>query len=299
MEGEAGERGRKPTFLGIGAQKCASTWIYRILERHPQIRVSANKELDFFSCHFDRGYGWYESQFSGAGARQVASGEVSPSYFYNPLAVERAKAYNRDFRVLVSLRDPIERMFSNHLHEVRKGHIANADLSFESALVRNPMYLHQSLYARHLKMWVEAFGAANVCVFLQEEIGNDPKGEASRLCAFLGVDDIDDSEFFERRANENVVYKNRTIEMVYSGLGRAARGLGFGRAVRWAKKTDGISAIWSAAKENVRDRVPPMQRETIAGLRAELEPEMRALASMLGVPSLPWPSWRAIVEKAA
>lgn len=293
------QTGRKPAFLGVGAQKCATTWIYRILEGHPQICVSAEKELDFFSCHFDRGYGWYENHFAGANARQTASGEVSPSYFYNPLAVERAFSYNPDYRILVSLRDPVDRMFSNHLHEVRKGHIAGADLSFESAFARNPMYLHQSLYARHLKMWIDAFGAANVCVFLQEEIGKDPKGEAARLCAFLGVDNIADSEFFDRRANENVVYKNRTVEFVYGGLGRSARAVGLGGAIRWAKKTGGVSAIWSAAKENVRDRAPPMRPETVDRLRAELAPEMRALASLLGVASLPWPSWRAIMEKAA
>lgn len=299
MGAEYMKTGRKPTFLGIGAQKCASTWIYRILENHPQICVSAEKELDFFSYHFDRGYGWYENQFAGASTLQTASGEVSPSYFYNPLAVERAKAYNPDFRILVSLRDPVDRMFSNHLHEVRKGHITGADLSFERALARNPMYFHQSLYARHLKMWVDAFSATNVCVFLQERIGEDPKAEAARLCTFLGIDDIADSEFFERRANENVVYKSQAVEFVYGRLGRAARALGLGGALRWAKKTGGVSTIWSAAKENVRDRVPPMLPETAERLRAELAPEMRALASLLGAASLPWPSWRAITEKAA
>lgn len=299
MSAHSSTIGRMPTFIGIGAQKCASTWIYRILEDHPQIAVSAPKELDFFSCYFDRGFDWYERHFIQSAPSQTAAGEVSPSYFYNPLAVKRAHAYNPAFKILVSLRDPIDRMYSNHLHEVRKGHIAGDDLSFERAFARNPMYFHQSLYAQHLRMWIEVFGAPNVLVLLQEDIADDPIGQAARLCAFLGVDELADSEFFERRANENVIYKNQAVGRVYSGLGRAARAVGLGGAIRWAKKTDGVSKIWSTAKENVRERTPPMRPETVEKLRAELAPEMAALAELMGVASFPWPSWRAVMESAA
>lgn len=291
-------RGVKPTFLGVGAQKCASTWVHRILDAHPQVSVSDPKELDFFSCYFDRGHGWYEQFFAGAGDA-AAAGETSPSYFYNDAAVERARAYNPDFKILVCLRDPVERMYSNHLHEVRKGHIAGGDLSFEAAMALNPMYFHQSLYARHLKKWLAAFGAKNVLVLLQEDIAQDPRAEAARVCAFLGVDADFDSEFFDRRANENVVYRNPAIGAVYGAIGGAARAVGMGGVIRWAKKTDGVSTIWSAAKENLRERTPPMRPETIAALRADLADDMSELSALLGRKDLPWPTWRALAEKAA
>jgi len=291
-------RGAKPTFLGVGAQKCASTWVHRILDGHPKVSVSDPKELDFFSCYFDRGYGWYEQFFAGAGDA-IAVGETSPSYFYNEAAIERACAYNPAFKILVCLRDPIERMYSNHLHEVRKGHIAGVDLSFEAGMALNPMYFHQSLYARHLKKWLAAFGAENVLVLLQEDIARDPRAEAARVCAFLGIDADFDSEFFDRRANENVVYRSPAIGAVYGAIGGAARAVGMGGVIRWAKKTDGVSSIWSAAKENLRERVAPMRPETIAALRADLADDMSALAALLSRADLPWPTWRALTEKAA
>lgn len=290
--------GARPTFLGVGAQKCASTWVHRILETHPQVCVSDPKELDFFSNYFDRGFDWYERFFAGS-EDAVAIGETSPSYFYNPAAVERARLYNPDFRILVCLRDPVERMYSNHLHEVRKGHVAEDDLSFERAMARNPMYLHQSLYARHLKPWMEAFGRENVLVLLQEDITRAPRGEAARVCAFLGVDANFDSEFFERRANENVVYRSPAVGAMYGVIGGAARAIGMGEAIRWAKRTPGVASIWTAAKENLRDRVPPMRPETVEALRVRLADEVKELASLLGVHELPWPSWRAVAEKAA
>ena len=56
----------KPTFLGIGAQKCASSWIRNVLHDHPEVFVSHPREVDFFSYHYNRGYTWYERHFEAA-----------------------------------------------------------------------------------------------------------------------------------------------------------------------------------------------------------------------------------------
>ena len=70
---------RRATFVGIGAQKTASTWLYGVLASFPQVTTSTPKELDFFSAAFDRGYEWYERHFvsprparhrTGCGTRQ-------------------------------------------------------------------------------------------------------------------------------------------------------------------------------------------------------------------------------------
>ena len=53
----------KPSYIGIGAQKCASTWLHRILAEHPDVSVPEVKELDFFSYRYDHGYQWYERCF--------------------------------------------------------------------------------------------------------------------------------------------------------------------------------------------------------------------------------------------
>jgi hypothetical protein len=67
----------QPTYVGIGAQKCASTWLHRILAEHPQVTVPEIKEVDFFSYHFDHGYQWYEQCF-GNGAPRTARCALSP-----------------------------------------------------------------------------------------------------------------------------------------------------------------------------------------------------------------------------
>ncbi len=287
---------RRPTFIGVGAQKCASTWLHRILEGSAHVAVATPKELDFYTHHFNRGYDWYERHFPASAA---AAGEISPSYFPEAAAVERAQRYNPDFRIIVALRDPIERMVSNHLHEWRKGHINPENIAFEAAFERNPLYFDQSRYGTHLKRWLDAFGAQNVCIFLQEEIAEDPAREAARLFSFLGVTDKPDTEFLHRRANENVVYKNPAIGAVYASAGSVLRAVGLSGALARAKRTPGLSRIWTAAKKNVRDDVPAIRPETVAELRRRLAPEMRALASLIGRESLPWKSWPRDLDRAA
>ncbi len=113
--------GSKPAFLGIGAQKSATTWLYDILSDHPDVCLSEQKELDFFSHYFDFGYQWYERQFPVHGAECIA-GEVSPSYFHSPAVPERVHAYAPDIKLILLLREPVQRAISNHKHEVRIDH---------------------------------------------------------------------------------------------------------------------------------------------------------------------------------
>ena len=105
----------KPTIIGIGAQKCASTWIYDILADHPEVTLSKKKELDFFSYHYENGYSWYEQQFQEK-ANTLMAIEISPSYFNEASVPERIITYSKDIRIILSLRVQ-SRLFINALNE--------------------------------------------------------------------------------------------------------------------------------------------------------------------------------------
>ena len=53
----------KPNFIGIGAMKCATTWISECLRYHPEIYMSSPKEIHFFSAYYDKGLDWYLNHF--------------------------------------------------------------------------------------------------------------------------------------------------------------------------------------------------------------------------------------------
>lgn len=274
-------------FIGIGGQKCASSWIYRILEDHPQVAVSEPKELDFFSYYYDRGLQWYERHFSPGPSTRIA-GEVSPSYLHHPDAPLRAQAYNPDMRIILALRDPVDRAWSNHLHEVRLGHFTGTDITFEAGLRNNPMYVEQSLYGKHLGRWLSVFGRDRVHVAFQEDIERDPAGEAVRLYRFLGVDETHVAQFLDRRANESYVPRNPGLERITRALGRAGRALGLGALVKAVRYNPLVDRFISRNRQHLREVVPPMREETREKLRAFFAEDERALSALLGIASLPW-----------
>ena len=99
-------------FIGLGAQKCASTWLHDVLVDHPELSVPTElKEVDYFSYHHDRGPEWYEQRFD-ASAQDNLCGEISPSYLHSPDVVARVAEYNPDMRIILIVRDPIARAIS-------------------------------------------------------------------------------------------------------------------------------------------------------------------------------------------
>lgn len=283
----------KPNFIGIGAQKCATTWVYRVLEDHPEALLSDPKELHFFSSNFDHGYQWYESHFPETPSAR-AVGEYSTTYFYSADAAARAHRYNPSFRLIVTLRDPVARAYSNHLHEVRAGHITSTDQSFEACEGDNPMYVDQSRYAVQLKKWLAHFPAEQMLVLFQEEIESDPAAQATKLYRFLGLDAAHVSPYLHERVNVSAVNRSGVARNALLAGARTLRRLVGDRFVRDLKTNPFVKSLRGANKQDLKEVIAPLQDGTASRLRAQLAEDMRELAHLLGRTDLPWKSWRLL-----
>lgn len=280
----------KPTFIGLGAQKSASSWLYTVFRDHPDAFVSTPKEINFFSSCYERGFQWYERHFATAG-RCAAIGEISPSYLPDWDAPARARAYHPKLRILVTLRDPVERAYSNHLHDIRLGYYENDDLTFEGALANNPMYLEQSLYAKHVDRWLEFFPKERMLIVLQEDIRANPQAQARRVYEFLGIGTEHVSDFVGRRANESYLPKSRGRERLIRSAGAFTRRIGLGRLDRLLRRTGLVSAIQRKNRLEIRDVVPPLRDETRERLHELFADDTLRLAAIMGRESLPWKTW--------
>lgn len=286
----------KPNYIGIGAQKCASTWVHRILEDHPEAGVSEPKELDFFSYHYGSGFRWYEKHFKNSDNKQ-AIGEISPSYFHDPLAPARAASYNHRFRVIVTLRDPVERAYSNHLHELRLGHCPPDLMDFEAGLTNNPGYLDQSRYATHLKRWLACFPRDQILILLQEEIKQNPDEQAKCVYEFLGINTEHRSAFLHKRANVSAEPKSQLFETLLKKAGRMGRRLGLTPLVEASRHNSLITSLRSSNTRELREVVPSLSEDSRRKIALALASEMIELASLLQRDHLPWPTWQAIGKK--
>lgn len=294
----AGVRGARPTYVGIGAQKCASTWLHRILAEHPQVAVPAEKEIDFFSYRYDHGFQWYERCFEDAGPGSLARGEISPSYFCDPSAPARLARYAPDVKILLSLRDPVQRALSNHRHEVREGHLAGRDLSFEAGLANNPMYVEQGRYATHLKRWLRHFPQEQILVVLMEDVEAEPAAVCRAVYGFLDVDDGYVPVGLRERYNRSFVSRSRWLTQVKDSVYTATRVPG----LRWAWDAAaglGLRSVYRGLNKVASDDLIPAPRaETISQLRQRFEPELRELEVLLGRSLDGWRTDRATPVKA-
>lgn len=278
------------TFIGIGAQKCASTWLYGALQQRPEVTMSEVKEVDFFSYYFDRGYEWYERNFEND-ANSEHRGEISPSYFVHPNAAARAATYNKDLKIFVTLRDPVARIYSNHLHEVRKGHVSGSNLVFENAMGNNPLYREQGHYAAHLTRWFEHFPRKNIHVFFQEDINADSAGMAQQVSDALGLATTEN--FLDLRANESVRYRNAIVGEALWKMGNFARKNDMGHLVEGVKSLPGIRQMRAKNRESIRDVVEPMLQDTETELTQYYAEDVTKLEDLLERP-VPWQRFQKV-----
>lgn len=119
-----------PAFLIVGAQRCGTTTLYSALGEHPGVLPAARKEVHYFDLAYERKLGWYRAHFPlEARARRIARAtgipplafEASPYYMFHPLACERIARDLPGVKVVVLVRDPVERAHSAHAHESALG----------------------------------------------------------------------------------------------------------------------------------------------------------------------------------
>jgi hypothetical protein len=190
-------------FIGIGFTKSGSTWIYKILEEHPQIEVSKTKETNFFVTQDLENHPEnlrYLKDFFGENDGKIR-GEFSPMYINRDKALENIKRFYPKVKLLVILRNPVDKCISEVMYNYRfKDGMERAD--FDQILgerVKNAP--PRSMYIEHLQKWMNNFPPENFHIMILEEMIADPDKKIAELYRFLGVDDFFRPEWAKKKAN--------------------------------------------------------------------------------------------------
>jgi hypothetical protein len=191
-----------PDVIVIGAMKCATSAVHAYLDAHPDVAMSALKELNFFNgpavpphddadCwwvtgQWHRGLDWYRSQFDPAAP---VRGESSPAYT-SPTCPEvpaRMAAVVPGARLVYLVRDPVDRAASQYAHHVRDG-AEHRDLR-DALLDPASQYLSRSRYHERLVPFLSWFDLEQVHIVVQERLFRQRKKEISAIYRHAGVDD--------------------------------------------------------------------------------------------------------------
>ncbi|HEY2795931.1 MAG TPA: sulfotransferase [Micromonosporaceae bacterium] len=222
-----------PSFLISGGQRCGTTSMYRALAAHPGIRKAVrHKGAHYFDISYAKGMRWYRGHFptARAAARQSAQAggvpvqtfESSPYYMYHPLAADRIARDLPGVKLVVLVRDPIERAYSQHAHELARGFETETD--FETALSLEPSRLageserlaadpsaysfsHQhhgyrgrGEYVRYLHRLADALGRDRIHVVDSAEFFATPQKAYDDVISFLGLPNLGYPTFEQHNA---------------------------------------------------------------------------------------------------
>jgi len=169
-----------PKFLVIGTQKGGTTTIQKLLEKHTAIFLPSCKETHYFTLNWHQPTDWYKEHYLKAKKEQVC-GEITPYYLFHPEAAVRIKKLIPKAKLIVLLRDPVERAISQYFHAQRHGfetlQIKDAFDAEELRLSNNNQYSHQkhsylsrSKYLEQLNRYEKIFPKKNILVLKSEDL---------------------------------------------------------------------------------------------------------------------------------
>lgn len=187
----------KPNFLYLGAPKAGSTWLFHLVRLHPLAFAPPAKDLYFFDRYFHRGVDWYHNHFKGAEDYHQAVGEFSHDYLYSPTAAMRIHQYRQKMRLIVVLRNPLDRAVSEIGFLARNG-AKLGDL--DRILDRHPEIVAKSLYASHVRRYRDLFPADQIHVFFYDDLKADPEKFAARFFDCLDLPSLPEA-FVTRSSN--------------------------------------------------------------------------------------------------
>ena len=202
-----------PTFLILGAAKAGTTSLADYLSQHPKIYMSEPKEPSFFRLEYDRGLDFYRDTYFRGWTDETQVGEAAQRNLFLPYVPKRIFDALPEAKLIVLVRDPVERAFSHYLHDYQRGAY---ELSFEAAIEKDferleqgpyfenqaeyerilddkgratayPTVLDSGNYAEQIGRYLEFFPRQQLQVILFEELITKTQSVLSETFSFLGV----------------------------------------------------------------------------------------------------------------
>ena len=174
--------------------RCGSTWLYQVLKCHPDIRLN-RKEMDFFFMRqmLQHDLHWYEAHFEAedGGEPKPVRGEISPLYArLKAWQVNRIADLLPDLRITLTLRHPIERVWSQALYEF--GYWGGRDVRKVGSVeflrqVERARSMLSSDYCRTIEIWSEAFGREALHIDFFDRLRDDPESYVNGILRHIGA----------------------------------------------------------------------------------------------------------------
>jgi hypothetical protein len=210
---QAGHIPAPPDFVGVGAMKAGTTWWHSLIDAHPAVVGGRRKELHFFDLFGEREFTDVDREtYAAFFARPPGAfaGEWTPRYMFDVWTPPLLRRAAPDAKLLVLLRDPIERFVSGVAHDSRTRRVVGK-LAMEN-------HFSRGLYYEQLAWLLEHFPRERLLVLQFERCIQDPRAELARTFEFLGIEPTTFVPGFEGNRATTTIEKPSVPDHVLSAL---------------------------------------------------------------------------------
>jgi hypothetical protein len=287
------QRGPWPTFFVVGAVKSGTTSLHSYLRSHPQVFMPESKEPGYFAARLrpvprsDAKYCCsgdekrYHRLYRGA-ASYRAAGDVSPCYLWDEDAAAKIRRAVPSARIVIMLRDPVERAYSHYLLKIQEGKEKRPFLeALKQDTIRDQsgwwdarLYIECGLYYEQVKRFLDIFGREQVAIFCFEDLKRDPKQVLDKLARHIGVElHLFDETEVNRVHNPYKKPRMRWVPKFANLLGPRVRHMLLPESLRW--RIFNSSLLFDMKK-------PPQCEESKVWLQQIYAADIEALEELLG-----------------
>lgn len=188
-----------PDFLGIGAQKSGTTWLWENLDRHPDVYMARPKEVHYFDWNYYQSPRAYSRHFKRYPRGRI-QGEITPEYGIIPKKrIQFVRGMNPNLKVLFLMRNPVDRAWSQAYMNLVRNTGRNFEEVPESEFIdhfRSDRSIDRGRYQSIIDRWADVFGREAIFADLYDRIASDPKNLLIDIFNHLEIEtEVDWEEF--------------------------------------------------------------------------------------------------------
>lgn len=203
----------------------------------------------YWDKHFEKGSDWYEKFFDNERQDQLR-GEIAPTLFPSEAARSRIRENVGEVRIIILLRDPVERSISHYRHERALGLQRG---SLEQAVKADPRILEASRYSKYIPRWIADFGEEHVFLIQQSAIAEEPEQVLVDICNFLGINPEFRFQDIASRSSQGARARSPLLTRLFYQAASRLRSLHCHWLVNLGNKLGLRQVLYSKQKEVVTD----------------------------------------------
>jgi len=277
----------KLDFVGIGAPKCATTWIYECTKEHPQICMSLKDqgESSFFRTeNFEERIQQYDI-FQKEKCKNKLIGAFNVWYLHHSRVASRIKRHNENIKILAVLRDPVQRAYSEYLHYTSLQE--NKWGGFLEAVQSTDKFTGAGFYYKHLSNYYSSFPEKNILVLLIQEIKEDSRQVIRRVYDFLEVDPNFEPPTLNQKVSPTKLKLTKLGKLVHKCIGQPLTKFKTGKRV---KKSHPVRQLYFKFTRlyTQGSSKPPMNKEAEKYLRNLYKDDIKKLEDLINKDLTHW-----------